>query len=816
MIYAAIKNKALRILAWIFTGILLLILLLFIIANIYVHYNKQKLLDVINSNINKNISGKFEVKDIDVTTLSHFPNISVDLKNITLLDSAYHKPLLQCKLLSCRFNIFKIWGVNRELSKLVMEQGMVSFFTDSAGYRNTSMFNKREKTPSTTQNTFTIHHVEMRDMGFRIDDAPKAKHYYVQFEKLSAAIDKQDSVMLFNVDENALIHQLTFNEARGAYLENHTVEGKMKLYFNTAAKTLSCNKADIKINDQPYIISALFRFSGQPNFHLDVTTKKLLYTKGVALLTPKLRNTLSNIQLKGPLHVHAVLDGLLKYRAIPLININWQTEKNELTAGPISFKECSFTGTFVNQIADTLPRTDEFSRVVLQTFSGNLDGLQMEGKNIVATNLLKPYVQFDLKSNASLNQLENLFAFDNINFLKGKVQMELLYSGPLSTDPALLKNLTAQLSIQDGSMQYVPKNVLLENCNGEMIIGGNKLFFKDFQFDLLHNHIKINITGSDIASFSNNESGKAAVEFNLYSPHLHVDEIMDAFSADDKSAGKKNKGKFASVTNSINEVFNTLDFRMHVQADTLSRGSFYARSLNADLLLRKDAWRLENISMYHAGGIIKASGSMIRNAKKQVILTTDIQLQQLNIQQLFRSFDNFGQDGMTADNLRGNLTAMVHVSTQLHKRNGRVVREGMNGHMDFSLKNGAIINHKGLGQVKILFLKDRDMSNIRFDELKDRIDIYPHSLYIYRMEIQSTAVTLFVEGLYDFEKKNTDILIQVPLSNMKKRDKDYKAKNKGVNAKTGRSVLIRAENDDKGEVIFAPTLSKKIKAGKNK
>ncbi|HEX5152966.1 MAG TPA: AsmA-like C-terminal region-containing protein [Parafilimonas sp.] len=816
MLYASIKNKTLRILAWIFTGIISLILLLFIIANIYVHYNKQKLLDVINSNINKNISGKFEVKDIEITTLSHFPNISVELKNISLLDSVYHRPLLQCALLSCRFNIFKIWGVDRELSKLVIEHGAVSFFTDSAGYKNTSMFKKKEKTPSTTKNTFTIHQVEMTDMSFRIDDAPKAKHYHLQFEKLSAAIDQQDSVMLFNVNEKALIRQLTFNEARGAYLENHTIEGRMKLRFNTSAKTLSCNNADLEINDQPYTISALFRFTGQPDFHIEATTKKLLYSKGVALLTPKLRNTLGNIQLKAPLDVHAVLDGLLKYRAIPAININWQTEKNELSAGSITFKDCSFTGTFVNQIADTLPRTDEFSRVVLQTFSGNLDGLQMEGKNIVATNLLKPYVQFDLKSNAALNQLENLIASEQVNFLTGKVQMALLYNGPLLTDPALLKNLTAQLSIQDGSIQYAPKNVLLENCNGEMTIGNNQLSFKDFQFDFLHSHIKINITGNDIASFSYNETGKAAVAINLYSPHLHVDEIMNAFAADDKAAGKKNNGKFASVTNSINNVFNTLDFRMHVQADTLSRGSFHARHLNADLLLKKDAWQLENISMYHAGGTVRATGSMIRNARKQVILTTDIQLQQLNVQQLFRAFDNFGQDGMTAENLRGNFTATVHVSTQLRKGNGRIVSEGMNGYMDFSLKNGAIINHKGLEKVKVLFLKDRDMSNIRFDELKDRIDIYPHSLYINRMEIQSTAVTLFIEGMYDFQKKNTDILIQVPLSNMKKREKDYKAKNKGVNAKTGTSVLIRALNDDKGDIIFNPTLSKKVKGKKEK
>ena len=145
MLYSSIKNKALRILAWVITCILSLIVLLLVIANLYVHYNKQKLLDVINSNLNKNISGKFEVKDIDITTLSHFPNISVDLKNISLLDSVYHRPLLQCALLSCRFNIFKILGVDRELSKLVIEHGAVKFFTDSAGYKNTSMFKKKEK-----------------------------------------------------------------------------------------------------------------------------------------------------------------------------------------------------------------------------------------------------------------------------------------------------------------------------------------------------------------------------------------------------------------------------------------------------------------------------------------------------------------------------------------------------------------------------------------------------------------------------------------------------------------------------------------------
>jgi len=501
----------------------------------------------------------------------------------------------------------------------------------------------------------------------------------------------------------------------------------------------------------------------------------------------------------------------MKPRFIPLRNISWQTEKNELSAGPVTFKECSFKGTFVNQISDTLPRTDEFSRIVLQTFSGNIDGLQLDGKNIIVTNLLKPYAQFDLTSSALLSQLENRFAFNNIKFLDGTAQIALLYDGPLVADPALLKNLTARLNIKDGLMRYEPKNILLEKCSGEVTIGENKLAFKNFQFDLLHSHIEINVSGSDIASLSNLVAGKATLEFNLYSPYLHFDEILTLFSGDERNAGKKNKGQFVTITRNVNELFTTLDFRVNIRADTLSKGSFYARNLKANLMFHKDAWQLENISMQHAGGSIQVSGSMIRNDQRQVFLTTDIQLQQVNIQQLFRAFDNFGLEGLTANNLRGNLTATGHVKTQLYKRNGAVVPGGMNGFINFSLKNGAIIDHKGLEQVKIFFLADRDLSNIRFDELKDRIDIYPRSIYINRMEIQSTAVTMYVEGRYDFEKRNTDILIQFPLSNMSRRDKDYKAKNKGVNAKTGMSALIRAKNDDKGNITFAPTFSKKVK-----
>ena len=811
MFFASIKNKLLRILARVVTIVLSLILLLLIIANIYVRTNKQKLVDIVNTNINKNISGKFELQEIDLSTFSHFPNIAVDLHNIQVTDSVYHKPLLQCQLLSFRFSIFKLWDIQHQLAKLVIEHGSVMFFTDSSGYRNTSMFTMNQKS-SEPRGSFIVHRIEMKDVRFRMDDAPKAKHYDLEFQELTANVNGEDSVTEIEVDQKTIIHALTFNTARGSYLENQTVEGSLDLRFNTATKILLCDKNEIAINGQQYIISARFLFSGEPRFHIDATTKSLPYEKGRALVTPKLKNTLGNIHLESPLDVHASIDGLLKFRSIPLVNLSWETEKNELSAGPVTFKDCSFKGTFVNQIADTLPRTDEFSRVVLKTFSGNWSGLQLEGKNIIVTNLLKPYAEFDLKSNASLSQLENLFASDQIQFLDGTADVALLYSGPLAADPASLKNLTAQLRIKDGKMQYVPKNILIEKCSGEVTIGENKLLFKDFQFDVLHTHININVSGSNISALSENEAGKAAVEFNLYSPYLHFDEILKLLASEEKNNVQKSKRPAIPVARGINALFTNLNFRINLAADTLSKGAFYGRKLSARLLFQKDHWTFENISMQHAGGFVRVAGSLIKNSSSQATATTNIQLQQVNIQQVFKEFNNFGQDGITSQNLRGSLTATVQLSMQLYKRNGSFIVGSRNGYVDFSLKNGAIVNHKSLEQIKVLFLKDRDMSNVRFAELKDRIDVYPSYVYINRMEIQSTAVTMFVEGEYDFLKKNTDILIQVPISNMKKRDKDYTAKNKGVNAKTGASVLIRGKNGADGDVKFAPTLSKKVKA----
>jgi hypothetical protein len=188
-------------------------------------------------------------------------------------------------------------------------------------------------------------------------------------------------------------------------------------------------------------------------------------------------------------------------------------------------------------------------------------------------------------------------------------------------------------------------------------------------------------------------------------------------------------------------------------------------------------------------------------------------MQNVDVNKVFNAFENFGQDGIEAKNLRGKLTSTADVKMYLD-RNLEGAPANIEGFVNFSLKNGALINYEPLQKVQNVAFKKRNFSEIYFAELKNRFDIKNREITINRMEIQSTVLTLFVEGVYSLQG-NTDISIQVPLSNLRSRE-DYTLENKGANSKAGASVYLRGRPGDDGNIQFKLDLFKKFRKNENK
>jgi hypothetical protein len=170
-----------------------------------------------------------------------------------------------------------------------------------------------------------------------------------------------------------------------------------------------------------------------------------------------------------------------------------------------------------------------------------------------------------------------------------------------------------------------------------------------------------------------------------------------------------------------------------------------------------------------------------------------------DLSNLFYSFDDFNQKTITHKNLKGRLSTNVSFSAQL-KKDYSVLGSTMGGQVDFQIKDGALIDFQPLEKVTKFAFKNRGLDDIEFAKLNNTMTITGQDIYFSRMEIASSAFTLFVEGTYSFVPGKTDMSIQIPLSNLKKRDVNLMPVKMGTDSKTGPSIYLRATDDTNGEL----------------
>jgi len=159
-----------------------------------------------------------------------------------------------------------------------------------------------------------------------------------------------------------------------------------------------------------------------------------------------------------------------------------------------------------------------------------------------------------------------------------------------------------------------------------------------------------------------------------------------------------------------------------------------------------------------------------------------------DIKELFLNFNNFNQKTIQADNLRGRISADVKLNASVNEVYS-LLASSMRGTLECKISDGGLKDFEPMENMSNFLFKKRDFSDVEFAELNSSFSITGTNLDISRMEIQSSVVSLFLEGRYSFTD-STSLSVQIPLSNLKKRHKDFKPKNIGTHAKAGPSIFL--------------------------
>ncbi|MEO7524289.1 MAG: AsmA-like C-terminal region-containing protein, partial [Ferruginibacter sp.] len=462
-----------------------------------------------------------------------------------------------------------------------------------------------------------------------------------------------------------------------------------------------------------------------------------------------------------------------------------------------------------------LPRKDPNSKIVINNFSAGWHGLPVHSKNIEILDLSTPTLTCDLQSSFPLTTLNDLVGTNSLQLTSGDALVDMTYKGPIEKNDNTNSFLNGTITFKNGTVLYVPRNVEMQDVNATMLFKNSDVYIDSFYTTVLNNKFQMKAVAKNLLTLVNTGPNNINIDWDIYSPSLNLNSFIYLLAAKKSiasSAPARNKKIISNVASKIDAILDQGKLNVQLKASRLTYRKFEAQNVLADLTFLTDSYLINNASMNHAGGRMNLKGSLVPELKNNMV-KLDMTINDVDVQKLFTSFENFGQDGITDKNLEGRFTAKARATLILNE-SGKVNPSSLSSTVDFSLKDGALNNYEPVKEIQRFIFKKRDFDNIRFAELKDRLDIKNGEITINRMEIQSSVLSMFVEGIYS-QRGNTDISIQVPLNNLKKRDSAYNPENMGVDKKAGKSIFMRGRPGEDGSIKFKVDLFNKYKKDKN-
>ncbi len=778
-------------------GILLLLVLVWIVAYAVITFKKDSIREMAVKQINKQVVGIVTIGDLTPNFIRTFPNISVRLSDVSIRDSlwnVHHHDFLTAEKIYIRLQFFSLLKGKPKIGKVIVENASVKLYTDECGYCNLI--------PTQRVGFSKGGNADLPDVTFyntRLSSTNDFLNAYhdIEAEYLNCSITSKDSIYDMHIEMKTLMHSLGFNMAKGSYLKEKSLDGDFHLLYDPKNK-ITLDHIVLDIDDQPFTIDGNFLLHTEPkSYNLDISTENVNYKKASGLLTQALRQKLDSFDIVQPINASVHLVGVMEYKAKPIVNVQFHVNDADMTTTFGDLSHCTFNGSFSNQV-DSLEMTGDInSKFIFNNISAEWGGIPITSTLIEVENLLTPNLKCHIQSIFELQNLNSLAESSTINFIKGKGILDINYNGTISNIDTLYPSISGTFSLTDADLKYIPRDLLFQNCNGSMEFNDEDVIINNLSAKAGNTDLEMTGKITNMMALLYDELAQPIMEWNISTPDLNLNDFLSYVRPQAKiePVKKTNKNKVINAAENLDRFLRDGTAQLNVKAGRLAYKKFVATNVLASIKLVENKVMFDDVALAHAGGKAYLKGSLINGAQSNQ-LTLNSTIDHVNIPGIFQAFDNFGQDAVTYQNMKGQLSAKINMTGVITDK-ATVAENTMKGSVDFSIKNGELVNFEPAMKIAATAFKNRDFSHIQFGELKNRLEINGSAILINKMEIRSNVVVLFAEGMYD-TKKGTDMSLQVPLSNLSKEENDIN--NTG---KVGLAIRLRAKTGDDGKLAIS-------------
>jgi hypothetical protein len=355
-----------------------------------------------------------------------------------------------------------------------------------------------------------------------------------------------------------------------------------------------------------------------------------------------------------------------------------------------------------------------------------------------------PRAEILLKGKVFPGELKEFFDLQNISAAGGSVDLNLKMAGYLNNK----KNYTvsdiidlkpeADLSFNSFTLGLQNNRMLFRQVNGNLSVS-NLIKAKNFLFTYKGQRIKVDgefrnlpewLAGRPVQMIAS-----ADFSFDRFIPEMF---LKDSASSDQSTLKKT---AFAMP----DDILLDINFKI----DSLNYKTFSSSKIAGTLNYKPGVLTFKSLNMQSLSGTIAGNGFIVQNSSKSVIARGSFNVTKIDVNKAFRTFHNFGQNFLKAENiagtLSGSLSLLLPMDSMLIPQIKSLTAEGK-----YSLVQGALINFEPVKQLS-KFIELSELENISFEQMENDFFIRNNFLYIPQMDVKSSAADLSVNGKHSFD-----------------------------------------------------------------
>ncbi|MDX9918410.1 MAG: AsmA-like C-terminal region-containing protein [Paludibacter sp.] len=390
---------------------LLVVLLISISVLLWVVFTPERLTPIVQKQLKNYISCPAEIKDVELTFFSSFPQFALRIDGITLVnptEGAQNDTLLSSAVLKATVDVREFVKNNKVIiTDVLFENLRANLFSDATGRTNFDVFisDTTAQDSSAFENPFEL--IKLDKVAVE-----NANISYIDLKsKMSAAINNLDAEMLMNMKKsvidlalNASTPKVSFKTDSTVFLNNADVELKIPALFDMDKMHLTLNKSEILINGLTAGIT------GEVNLKNDIITDLQFHTSEypvkdlLALVPAEYLTALEGMNLSGNVSSKGTVKGTFNNNSMPVIDVVATMNKGTFAYSALPVKLREMNGD-LRVLLDL--NNDSTSHIVINRFSTLTGNSRIEAKGLIDHIMLDDMLfDLNLKMGLSLADLK--------------------------------------------------------------------------------------------------------------------------------------------------------------------------------------------------------------------------------------------------------------------------------------------------------------------------------------------------------------------------------------------------------------------------